>query len=501
MAERPDSLWIGQTDLPPRRPRDEIARERRRRGRRRLIVAAIAAALAVAGAIVVVVHAVGGSHGRPVVTWLRPCPLADGLTGQCGRLAVPLDPTDPHGRRISVRVGVIPATEQPSRGALFYLEGGPGGAATTSAVEAQLLFSRIERTRDIVLVDQRGTGGSDALRCSPSAGSAPAAVAAWLQACLARLPQARFFTSAAAAADLEAVRRALGYGRIDLYGASYGATLAQVYDRLYPRSVRSLVLDAASPLGVRVYETQPANAERALQATLASCAATPECSHAYPRLGAELASLLRRPPGAVRLGDGHRAVLDAAAVAGTIEALTHTTDGVAVLPYDVDRAAHGDDAPLAQDYVTYVGSSLDARLRLAMAWEIQCAEPWAADPVDVAARAAGYFRPVALRTARLFAAACSAVPRGWVPAGSQSAGRSDAPALVLAGSADPQSAPDVGAWQAAFPKGSVIVVQGGGHGVAGVGCLPALLARFVEHPHDGPSGCVVARVSPSFELG
>ena len=133
---------------------------------------------------------------------------------------------------------MLPAARQPSDGALFYLEGGPGGAASDELPEFDQLFGKIAATRDIVFVDQRGTGGSHPLRCPPAAVRVEdiGAVAAYVRRCFARIgPAARQYTTAPAMDDIEAVRRALGYGRIDLFGGSYGATAAQIFLRLHPR--------------------------------------------------------------------------------------------------------------------------------------------------------------------------------------------------------------------------------------------------------------------------
>jgi pimeloyl-ACP methyl ester carboxylesterase len=476
-----DGLWR----LPPRQPREEI--ERRQRRHRRLRLAALGAVvLALAGGIAAAVVRHDGGRRAETLAGFRRCLLADGVTGLCGRVAVPVDPNRPDGRRLRLRVAVLLATGSPRDGALFYLEGGPGGAATQSAGTASVLLGRVQRRRDVVLVDQRGTGGSGALSCPPPRSGAP--LAPWLRGCLAGHDEARFLTSAAAAADLEAVRRALGYGRIDLFGASYGATLAQVYLRRYPHSVRSLVLDAATPLGAPVYALEPATAERSLAAVLRACTAEARCRRAHPGLARDLRTVLR---GAGRL--------DAAQVASTLEALTRTLDGQAVIPFDLDQAARGDPKPLEQDFATYVGLGVDPRLRLAMAWEIQCSEPWArlGPPGD------GYFAAAARARNALLRSGCAAVSPGWVPAGSEVAAPARVPALVLAGTTDPQSAPDRAAWSRLFPSGREVVVPGGAHGVAATGCVPGLIAAFVERG-DGrglATACARRPVAPRFELG
>ena len=111
------------------------------------------------------------------------------VAAQCGRLSVAEDPQRPDGRQISLRIAVIPAARQPAAGALFYLAGGPGGAASTEVPAVDQLFGGVASTRDLVLVDQRGTGGSHRLSCPPTGirTEHAAAVAAYVRRCFARL--------------------------------------------------------------------------------------------------------------------------------------------------------------------------------------------------------------------------------------------------------------------------------------------------------------------------
>src|SRR6478672_6163168 len=167
------------------------------------------------------------------------CTYGGYVEAWCTHLRVSEDPRKPNGPMISLRIAVLPATKRPAAGALFYLEGGPGGAATAAAIRVNDFFAQVQRNRDLVMVDQRGTGGSRRLACAdvyvPRTDAR--AVSRYLRRCLARLgADPRLYTTNEAAHDLEAVRRTLGYGKIDLFGGSYGATLAQAYARRFPDS-------------------------------------------------------------------------------------------------------------------------------------------------------------------------------------------------------------------------------------------------------------------------
>ncbi|MGZ4334988.1 MAG: alpha/beta fold hydrolase [Gaiellaceae bacterium] len=432
------------------------------------------------------------------------CSLGD-VSGRCARLAVPEDPRRPHGRAISLRIAVLPATRRPAAGALFYLEGGPGVPATDSAARVNELFAEVGRDRDIVMVDQRGTGGSNRLACPDERVRAAdsTAVTAYVRRCFAALHgDARLYTTSIAADDLDAVRRTLGYGKVDVYGGSYGATLAQTYMRRYPGSVRSAVLDGASLPDVRIYERSARNAENALDAVVRRCGAEPACRRSYPRPRDELAELLARPARSVTIESG-RYRLGPAEIAWTIASLLETADGAATIPFSIDAAAHGNYLPLAHAYATGVGANLDARARLASFWVILCSEPWAAQSPAATARAGSgsYLVGAAVARAHVFRRACRDVPRGRVSPGEGLVAITHTPVLLLAGGDDPlDPVANLRGWRRAFPNGRLVVVAGAGHGQIAYDCIQMLVARFVSAGRSGGS-CVHRVPLPSFVTG
>jgi pimeloyl-ACP methyl ester carboxylesterase len=359
------------------------------------------------------------------------------------------------------------------------------------------LFAQVGRNRDLVMVDQRGTGGSSPLACPDRyvRGADTRAVTDYLRRCFARLDaDPRLYTTSVAANDLETVRRTLGYGKIDLYGASYGATLAQAYVRRYPGSVRSVVLDSGSLPHVRIFDVSARNAERALDMQLARCAAEPSCKRAYPHSRGQLDELLGRPP-RVASASTREVWVGPDAIASTVNWLSATADNAAIVPFAVNAAAHGDYTTLAATYADELGgSNLDSLARLVPFWVIVCSEPWAAvDPAATVRDGRGsYFAQAALARARLFRRACRVVPRGRVPADADSLRVVRAPALLLAGSADPLDPPaNLRGWRRLFPNGRLIVVSGAGHGTIDYACVQKLIARFVERgsPRGLNPGC------------
>ncbi len=437
------------------------------------------------------------------------CTYGGRIDGWCALVRTPADPRKPLGPTVSLRVTVVPATQPPAAGALFYLEGGPGGAATASAIRVNALFARVGRRRDLVMVDERGTGGSGRLACPDGyvRGSDAHDVAEYVRRCFARLDtDPRLYTTSVAAGDLETVRHALGYGRIDLYGGSYGATLAQAYMRRYSASVRSVVLDSASLPAVRIYDVAARNAEHALDALVARCRATRACGNAYPHSRRQLGDLLARPPRTVSFPGG-RVLLRPADIAWTVDWLSETPANAAIIPFAVNAAAHGDYTTLAATYADQLGgSNLDPLARLVPFWVTICSESWASfDPIATARAGRGsYLVQAALARARLFRRVCRIVPKGRVP---EDAGRPPvvhAPVLLLAGSGDPLDPPrNLDGWRRLLPQGRLIVVRGAGHGTIVYACVQSLVARFVDHGSAGGLDPACARrVSlPAFVIG
>jgi pimeloyl-ACP methyl ester carboxylesterase len=216
------------------------------------------------------------------------------VSAQCGTLPVPENRATGTGKMIQLRVAVVPALDkQRAPDPVFWLAGGPGDAATDSAAAATGLMATVNQQRDLVLVDQRGTGGSNDLRCPQ--GSDASRWAEELRTCLQGLDgDPRAYTTAWAMDDLDDVRAALGYDRINLYGISYGVTAAQVYLQRHPSHVRTVLLESGTVLGVPVYERFPAASQHALDLLFTRCAADPGCHAAYPDPAADLRAVTAR---------------------------------------------------------------------------------------------------------------------------------------------------------------------------------------------------------------
>jgi pimeloyl-ACP methyl ester carboxylesterase len=233
------------------------------------------------------------------------------LSAQCAELEVAEDRAAPSSPRIRLKVAVIPALDRSGpHDPLFVLAGGPGQAATEFYVSAAPGFARVQRERDIVLVDQRGTGRSNALECEypeedELADMSPAEIRRLTRDCLAALKSdPRHYTTSVAVRDLDEVRAALGYDRINLYGVSYGTRVAQHYLRRFPDRVRAVILDGVVPMGLALVADSALQAQRALDLIFERCGADAECHSAFPNPAGAFAAVrarLTRQPAVVSM--------------------------------------------------------------------------------------------------------------------------------------------------------------------------------------------------------
>ena len=220
------------------------------------------------------------------------------VDAKCGSLTVAEDPSNAGSRQIQLNVAVVEAIKRrPEPDPVFILVGGPGQSATEVYAALSSTLFRIHQDRDIVLVDQRGTGKSNPLRClDPEDETLKDEEAiALLQACPAKLDaDLRFYTTDIAMHDLDQVRSALGYEEINLYGVSYGTRAALVYLKMYPEHVRSLILDAVVDPAFILYQDASQDGQAALDLFFARCQADQACNSTYPRLRSELDAVLKK---------------------------------------------------------------------------------------------------------------------------------------------------------------------------------------------------------------
>lgn len=436
---------------------------------------------------------------------LAPCQLTAAQGGievaaRCGATSVPLDWQAPAAAGdIELAVAVVPAlAEQALPDPLVVLAGGPGQAATEFYASSRSAFDRVVRERDVLLVDQRGTGGSAALACDsvdalgplgPPAPDEASWVAAWVNAvlgCLGELAHdPRFFTTSAAVRDLEAVRQRLGYQRLNLYGISYGTRVAQHYLRRYPERVRTLVLDGVLPPTLALGpEVAPAS-QAALDALLERCQQDAACEEAFPSLASQFGTLLARlasAPAEVVVdhpltGVATTLALDRHAVAGITRLLVYSPLTASLWPPAVAAAYDGDYVPLATQAMAVAEAV--GEIAVGLNYAVLCTEDapfWG--EVDWAAQAGTY---MGSGFAAVTQGVCREWPRGVLDDDLKAPLASDKPMLLLSGELDPVTPPRYGSAVAAqFPSALHVVGPGQGHGMALVPCAARIMADFVS---------------------
>ena len=440
--------------------------------------------------------ALGGSAPAPALT-LQPCDVQS-VAARCGTLRVPENRAEPTGRTIGLHVVVVPARHKAEPDAFTYLAGGPGGAATEQTYSIVSVWAAVNERHDILLVDQRGTGMSSPLDCPQPKKPivTPAQERAYDRSCLAGLhADPRQYGTRAAMDDLDDVRAALGYAQLDVYGASYGATAAQVYLKRHRHSVRTLTLDGATFLGVPFYGSFARNAQHALAQLAKRCAAEAPCARAFPHWPQTLARLIRtwnaRPVHRTRA-----ATITGNELAGVVETMLLNADSAASIPLVVARAAAGAYGPLNQQVEPGVFTTQ------VMFWSVWCNEPW----VGLGAKGPWHtdFDGYTALTIAQYREACSFLPKRPEPAAAWTLPtRSAVPLLVLAGGADPQDPlGNVPGLRETFPNARAIVVPYYGHAVGQYGCLGGLVSDFIDRASANglDTRCVRAITPPPFAL-
>lgn len=454
---------------------------------------------------------------------------------ECASLPVALDPADPASGTLALHVRrLIETREAPE--AIVALAGGPGQSSTRFIDDFADVLAQGLEDRQLVVVDQRGTGDSEALTC-PALDAVPAATISAealgdrVERCGEQLgDRRRLFTTTEVVEDLDQVRRGLGLRRISLFGVSYGAYVAQRYARRHPDNVDRLVLD--SPVAQDQGGPFDRSSYAAVSRVLRELCGAGRCRQITDDPVADLrrlAARLRRGPitGTVADRRGRRRTQRLAGEAALFDLLVSSDFSPylrAALPAAIAGAVRGDVAPLLRLVALDEGSgdpsafdpgNEDAReFSNALFFATTCAEkplPWGAPttPLDERPRllrqALGRlpersffpFGPGAVASTQIGTAACARWPV-TAPRPVPAPGPIQAPVLVLSGAADLRT-PAAEAERVAtfFPDPAVVVVPGEAHAVVSRrrGCVQEALRRFFRESAVGDP-CAGLRVRP-----
>jgi pimeloyl-ACP methyl ester carboxylesterase len=456
---------------------------------------------------------------------------------RCAYLPVPEDRGDPNGRSIRLAVAIFEAAGADADEApLVWLDGGPGGASVeqiasliTGATGRLILPGGRSLTadRDLVLIDQRGTGHSQpSLRCpelepfdrpgtDPAVGRAEAdrAVVSAALACRDRLTAERVnlaaYTSAESAADINDLRLALGREQVNLYGVSYGTRLALTVMRDFPTAVRSAVLDSPVPLQVDLYTGAFSGAQRALDLVFEGCAADRACRAAYPDLRQTFYDLVARlnadplpfTSQNAATGRSEPAVLTGDDLVGALFDILYVTPAVPLVPAIIANVRDGrlDSFLLLLRQIAESGS-----ISQAMYYSVQCGEeaPFGSASDRVAAERT--VRPELAQALRpVFGGRMQSICAAWparraAPVENEPV-RSSIPTLILAGQHDPITPPAFAEVAATtLPNSTVVVFPGVAHGalLSTRTCPYDIMRAFLRNPTTRPNVECVAEMKP-----
>jgi len=442
---------------------------------------------------------------------------------KCGTYEVFENRAAKKGRKIPLRVVVLPALGKDRLpDPVVPFAGGPGESSVREGIYMTTALAPLRQRRDILLVDQRGTGPGP-LDCQELHGTrkeiqefldhfVPTDKVRACRERLEKIADLTQYTSDNAIDDVDEVRAALGYPKVNIMGGSYGTRAVLVYLRRHPDKVRTAVLDRVVPTHDRAPLFFARSTQQALDGLVVECAEDAACARAFPRLKEEIGAVLAqagREPVRVQLLDAGTAKpyevrLSRNGVAQTVRYMLYDSEQAAEIPLRVHLAAQGDWKPLAETAVSLARGM--GGLSNAFFFGVTCSEdvPFIRDEEIAPAVAGTFLGDFRIRQQR---EACAAWKAAKVPASFLDPVVSDVPSLVIAGSLDPATPPSDGEEAARHLRhGKYVVIPGAGHGqngFQGQECIDGLMRKIVE---DGSAdrldtSCVARMERPAFVLG
>ncbi|HJR74796.1 MAG TPA: alpha/beta hydrolase [Luteimonas sp.] len=430
----------------------------------------------------------------------KPCTLtsqagAGSIEAQCGELSVAENPALPAGRKIALNIAWIPADEKGEHAPdpVFMLAGGPGQAAAASYPMVAPAFAEALKKRDVILVDQRGTGKSHPLNCK-SDDIVPADDAAAMRiaraetekcrAALAKDADLRFYTTTDAVRDLDTVRKAIGADKINLIGISYGTRVAQQYAMRYPASTRTITLDSVAPNTIYLGNDFARNLENALDLQFGRCAKIPNCAKSLgdprERLNALMSKLKTEQPLVeyrdANTGESKQEKLLPAHVAGLTRMYAYAPAAASLLPLLINEASAGRYEGL-MSLSKMLSGDLSDQMAQGMGLSVICSE----DADGIRGDPAMGSSLLGNALVDVLVAQCAIWPKGARPNDFHKPLATPVPALLISGEVDPVTPPSYAdSVVKTLPNGRALTLRGQGHNVIGAGCMPKLFAQFLD---------------------
>ncbi|MDB5471966.1 MAG: hypothetical protein JWR84_3526 [Caulobacter sp.] len=426
----------------------------------------------------------------------------------CGVLTVDESRGTSSKRRVAIPVVVIKASApRAGQPPVFYLQGGPGGAAVQGAsriARSPLARDMIAVDQDWVFFDERGSGmASPLLDCGTvpmnDAGPLSPAAAETLKACAALHAAAGVdlsrYNEREVALDVQDLRQALGYQQIDLFGASYGTSAAMAILRHAPQGVRAVVLDSPWPPEANWAEGGPQLVSDAVRLVMAKCAADAECHKRYPTLEADVVAMAKRFVAGPQMVKGRS--YTASDVGGFLMDAAYEDGGARHLPVDLANIAKGDfsalDAHRADRSPYFEGQHLTHLCKEEFPFE---------DRAKVAAVGDDAIAALLVPSMSRYFEVCDAWPVGKANPVDGAPQFSDVPTLFLAAEIDPGCPPQFAKAAAArFSKSQLFIAPNVTHGVSFRSpCTRGLVRSFFQDPGKPLDGKCLDAENPKFEF-
>jgi pimeloyl-ACP methyl ester carboxylesterase len=423
----------------------------------------------------------------------RHCYVAD-LSEQldCGFVTVPEDRSKPNAKQIDIHYVILPAIKNSAHAEAFLaIAGGPGQSAIDNAAGFNRMFAKVRQNRDILLIDQRGTGRSNILECQGDSfegalgiNEADFDVPKETQACLNALDtDVTQYGSLNALEDFEAVRRHLGYQMLHVYGISYGTRMAQLYQRHYPEVLATVTLDGVVPMQQSVLAIGNA-ISRAFDLLIKDCHDNSLCGAQFPKLKADLyrvdAQLAQAPSiSQVRdplTGEATQLTMTRAKFMGAIRMALYMPNVRALIPHAISEAAKENYQPIMGLYALTIDST---GIAMGMHASVVCGEDW--QRLTSSQRDATMQTYFGKEMVTSFEKICAIWNIPAVAADFSAPISSDIPTLVLSGELDPATPPSWG--ELAMEKltnARHFIAPYATHGVAHQSCGNELIDELVE---------------------
>ncbi len=416
------------------------------------------------------------------------------IKAECGTLSVAENRESP-SRMIDLNIAIIRSKSIKKKpDAVIMLAGGPGQSAVESYPATAHAFRGILKDRDVVLVDQRGTGHSNPLKCEfdeslqeklleDESLYLPA-----LMECVDKLDaDTRFYTTPESIKDLEEVRKTLEIPQWNLLGVSYGTRKALTYVKMFPEAIRSVILDGVVPQQEPLAQSHEKNLINALRKQFEQCEKQEACHEAFGDVEQQMWQLFEKVEAdkpIIKLqnymtGDYEEVTLTKQSLGIAIRMFSYSSKTMALLPLMISKANHGQYETLAAQASTIAILLQEGMSNVELS--IVCGEDVPFYTINSASDNNIFGKDFLAKTQK----SCDVWPHVNSDASFKEAVVSDLPILLLSGELDPVTPPEFAELtMETLSNAQHLVAKGQGHNVFPQGCMPKIITQFIEDPED-----------------